>query len=219
MLRYSPAEHIEGTGRLRRIGVYCLLGLAILLYLMFAVERHIRPILLEIVEYECSRYAMNAFSEAADENAILHPENYARLYDVVYNPDGSIAMVSADAQVVNVVQAELSEIVTQKLNEMDRIPLSVPLGTLLGVQVAAGRGPRIALHVKPESYVDTEVFDTIETAGINQVKLTLYARFSMNMNVALSGYSTSVSVSNDQFLGQVLLVGGVPQVYHGGISQ
>jgi len=219
MLCYSTVLQTDQPLRRNRRLVFCLLALSFVLYLFFLVERQIRPIILKIMEYECSRFAMNAFSEAADENAILHPENYARLYDVVYNDDGTVAMVTADAQVVNVVQAELSEIVTQKLRQMGDTPLQIPLGTLLGMQIFAGRGPKIALKVTPESYVDTEIYDTVETAGINQVKLTLFARFTMNMNAALSGYSVSVSVSNDQFLGQVLLVGEVPQMYVNDILQ
>lgn len=204
--------------RLYRASALLLLALALFCYLLFVLERQIRPVLLNIVEYECGRYAMTAFTDAADENLHAHPESYQQLYTLQYDAAGNIVSVTANAYAVNQIQSQLSAAIAQKLYALDQMPLSVPLGTLFGIQVLAGRGPRLNLRVEPESYVETEIYDTLETAGINQIKLTLYARFTMNMSVVLSGYSTSVSVSNDQFLGQFLIAGNTPQVYYSGIA-
>lgn len=194
------------------------LAAAIVCYLLFLVERQIRPILLSIVQYECRRYALNAFGEAADESMAAFPESYQGLYDLQYAPDGSIAAVTVNSYAVNRLQAELSSALTRKLAEAEQTPLTVPLGTLVGLQLLVGRGPLLELKVLPESYVETEVYSMLEDAGINQTKLCLYVRFAMNMSVIMSGYSAAVEVTNDQYLGEVLLVGQTPQAYHGGLT-
>lgn len=192
------------------------LAAALLCYLLFLVERQIRPVLLSIVQYECRRYALNAFGEAADESAAALPESYQELYELQYAPDGSIAAVTVNSYVVNRIQTELSNALTRKLMEVEQSPLTVSLGTLVGLQLFVGRGPKLELKVLPESYVETEVYSVLEDTGINQTKLCIYVRFAMNMSVILSGYSSVVEVTNDQYLGEILLVGQIPQAYHSG---
>lgn len=219
MQKRSPARRCRKSAHeIFRAAAVGLLVLSLLCYLLFILERQIRPVLLNIVEYECSRYAMIAFSDAVEENLRTNPESYQELYILQHDSEGGIVSITANAYAVNLLQAQLRADVTQKLYTLEQMPLSVPVGTLLGIQILAGRGPRLNLRVEPDSYVETEIYDTLEMAGVNQIKLTLYARFTMNMSVVLSGYSTSISVVSDQFLGQYVIVGETPQVYYNGIA-
>ncbi|MEG1407262.1 MAG: sporulation protein YunB, partial [Ruthenibacterium sp.] len=87
------------------------------------------------------------------------------------------------------------------------------LGTLLGWQIMAGRGPNIHLQVLPASFVETSMVDQVETAGINQTQYRIFIRFTVQMSAILPGYSTSVTVENEICVAETLIVGQVPQVY------
>lgn len=190
-----------------------LLVLAVALYLLFRIEQQIRPALLSVVEYESRRYAMDAFNAAVAENLRQNPDAYEALYTLTYAQDGSIAAVQANAYAINRLSTGLARQVEAEMNAREDSVLWIALGTLSGIQALAGRGPSLEMRVVPESYVSAQVYDTLESAGINQTKLCIYVNFSMDMSVILSGYTASVRAENDILLTQVLLVGQVPESY------
>lgn len=186
---------------------------AIVFCISFLIERSVRPLILRIVRYECTRYAMNAFSEATDENTEEYAEIYKDLYRFQYDPDGSIAAITVDAYAVNRLQAVLGNTITQKLLEVQQTPLELPVGTLTGIQALLGRGPALKLYISPESFVDADVYNKMESAGINQTRLTIFVHFQMNLSVVAAGYGVVVDVVNEQYLGEVLLMGEIPQTF------
>ena len=201
--------------KLHRTCARLLLVLALCCFLLFQAEAHIRPVLLTVVQYESKRYALHAFNDAVAENIADDPDAYQKLYSVSYAQDGSIAAVQANTYMMNRLSSALVEILEKKLNRMEDEPLNVPSGTLLGIQMFAGRGPVLHLRVLPESFVAAQVYDKLESSGINQTVMSVYVHFYMNMSVILSGYSTTVTAENDICLSQILLVGNTPQSYWG----
>ena len=84
---------------------------------------------------------------------------------------------------------------------------------MLGWQLLAGRGPDIHLQIVPASFVESEVVDTLESAGINQTQHRVCIRFTVEMSAILPGYSTSVDVTDEVCVAQTLIVGQVPEFY------
>lgn len=192
-----------------------LIGMLVLCWLFFRLEAQVRPILVTVVQYESKRYALSAFNDAVARNIAANPDEYQDLYSVVYSDDGSIAAVQTDTYAMNKLSSDLVEALETRLDQLDSRTMDIPLGTLLGVQMLAGRGPVLHMKILPESFVSARVYDRLESAGINQTALGVYVHFSMNMSVILSGYSTTAAVENDICLSQMLLVGDAPQAYWG----
>ena len=71
------------------------------------------------------------------------------------------------------------------------------------------------MKILPESFVSAQVYDKMESSGINQTAMSVYVHFYVEMSVILSGYSTTVTAENDICLSQMLLVGKTPQTYWG----
>ena len=206
-----PPKHF--AERLRRMIYLVLLAAIGGLYLVYRIDRNAQPVFLRIVQYECRQFAFNTFSEVADENTALVPEYFRDLYTIQYTPEGRIAAVTVNAYAINRLQSTLSNEVTKRLAKAEERPLQVPLGTLTGVQAFLGRGPELPLHIAPTSYVDADVYNKLESTGINQTRLVLYVRFTMTMGVVMAGYGTTVEVTDEQYLGEVLLLGQIPDSY------
>ncbi len=200
---------------IRRDLAKTLLVLALLFYFLFRLEAHIRPVLLTVVQYESKRYALSAFNDAVALNIGENPDAYQGLYSVTYADDGTIAAVRANAYMMNKLSSDLVESLESKLNDLEDSTLDVPVGTLLGVQALAGRGPVLRMKILPESFVSAQVYDKMESSGINQTAMSVYVHFYVEMSVILSGYSTTVTAENDICLSQMLLVGKTPQTYWG----
>ena len=114
---------------------------------------------------------------------------------------------------MNRMKARLTEAVSNRLMSLENQDVAIPLGTLLGWQLLAGRGPEVHLQIVPASFVESNVVDTLETAGINQTQHRVCIRFTVEMSAILPGYSTSVEVADEVCVAQTLIVGQVPEFY------
>lgn len=197
----------------RRFALSLLLSAFVVFALVYWFDLQFRPMFLRIVEYECRQFAFNTFSDVADEYTELVPELYQTPYLYEYDPEGRIIAVTVDAYAINRIQAALSNEVSARLLLVAQKPLEIPIGTLTGIQALIGRGPALKMHILPRSYVDADVYNTIESAGINKTKMNLYVRFTMSLGVAVAGYGTTVEVVDEQYMGEVLIIGDIPETY------
>lgn len=194
-------------------GIAVLLIFILALQLLLVFEKHIRPVVLTVVEYESRRHAISAFNKAVQHCVTEYPEAYDNLYRFIYSSDGSVASLQADIYKLNQLSSLLIRQLEEELEAMEDSALEIPLGSLMGLQVLSGKGPALKMYVLPESSVAVEIYDTFESAGINQTKLGVYAHFTMDVAVVLSGYSACVTADNDICLSEILILGETPENY------
>ena len=138
-----------------------------------------------------------------------------RLVHLEKNIDGTVSNVDLDSVEMNrLIAARLTEAVSNRLMSLENQDV-VPFlwarcwaGTLL-----AGRGPDVHLQIVPASFVESEVVDTLEPAGINQTQHRVCIRFTVEMSAILPGYSTSVDVTDEVCVAQTLDRGAGAGIY------
>ncbi len=196
----------------RRIGVGVCLGIVVLCVFLFWAEAKIRPVLRAIIDYESCAYAVTSFQEAVQAHLAQNPDVYRNLYTVTWDADSVPTSVVGNGYELNLVRSELAQLVLAKLVENKADIYQFRLGRLSGVQALATRGPYVTLEMNPESYVITQITQTLESAGENQTLLSVYATFTVQINVSMAGYLQTVTVENEVLLWQNLLIGRVPDV-------
>ena len=140
-------------------------------------------------------------------------DNGPQLVRVEKNTDDTVSAIEVNSTEVNQLKNRLIAAVSEKLMEIPNQDIHIPLGTLLGWQLLAGRGPDVQLQVVPASYVRAEINDSLTTAGINQTEHKLFIDFTVEMSAILPGYSTDVTVTDEVCIAQTMIIGPVPQVY------
>lgn len=152
---------------------------------------------------------------AVDAIAKIAPDDFCR---VDYGRDGEILAVSADAASVAAAQKAVLEEVNRRLNELDYIPVRLPIGTLLGGQLLSGRGFRLGIRAEPYCSLSADVESRLESAGINQVShiitLTVHADVTLICMGERDRFETSVSLP----LAESILVGSVPDGFFGNLT-
>ncbi len=187
------------------------------LFAAFAVlDNRLRPVVTTMAQYQCRVVSVLAINEAVMEELGSIPESERSLVTVEKAPDGTVSAIEIDSVEMNRLKTRLTNAVANRLLSIPKQDVSIPLGTLLGWQIMAGRGPDIPLQVVPTSFVQSAIVDSLETAGINQTQHRVLIRFTVEMSAILPGYSTDVTVENEVCVAQTLIVGKVPQVYASG---
>ncbi len=198
--------------KLRKLKINIILLILALVILLFTLDYKMQPILWSIIEYESNKYAQEAFQKAAITHVQEQSQQYEMLYTVTKDVEHNTATVIADSYAINKIQTQLTQMVMLELTNLQKDFYSFPLGYLLGIQLLSDIGPMIEVQVQPNSYVQTKLHETFVSAGNNQTKMSIYARFSLYVNVMVAGQTKTMLVVNDVLLWQNIIVGAVPDV-------
>ncbi|MEF9968951.1 MAG: sporulation protein YunB [Ruthenibacterium sp.] len=177
------------------------------------LDARIRPVITTMAQYQCRVVSVLAMNEAIIAELEQQTTLTEPILSVEKDANGNVTSIMVDSSGLNHLKAQMTEAVSNRLLAIKKQDVHIPLGTLLGWQLMAGRGPNIHLQVLPASFVETSMVDQVETAGINQTQYRIFIRFTVQMSAILPGYSTSVTVENEICVAETLIVGQVPQVY------
>ena len=201
----------------RRVILFRLFLAFCAVFAVFSVlDNRLRPVITTMAQYQCRVVSVLAMNEAVMEELNEVQDIEQALVEVDKAPDGTVSAIEINSVEVNRLKTRLTDAVANRLLSVQKQDVRIPLGTLLGWQIMAGRGPDIPLQVVPASFVQSTIVDTLETAGINQTQHRIFIRFTVEMSAILPGYSTSVTVENEVCIAQTLIVGKVPQFYASG---
>lgn len=201
----------------RRVILFRLFLVLCAVFAVFSVlDNRLRPVITTMAQYQCRVISVLAMNEAVMEELNEVQDIEQTLVEVDKAPDGTVSAIEINSVEVNRLKTRLTDAVANRLLSVPNQDVHIPLGTLLGWQIMAGRGPDIPLQVMPASFVQSSIVDTLETAGINQTQHRIFIRFTVEMSAILPGYSTSITVENEVCIAQTLIVGKVPQFYASG---
>lgn len=206
--RKSARKRAKRALLLRAVLLFCILFAVFLI-----LDHRLRPVVTTMAQYQCRVVSILAMNEAVMEELDAAQDLEKDLVYVEKTPEGEVSAIEINAVAVNQLKARLTDAVANRLLSVPKQDIGIPLGTLLGWQIMAGRGPDVPLQVVPASFVESTIVDTLETAGINQTQHRIFIRFTVQMSAILPGYSTSVTVENEVCIAQTLIVGKVPQIY------
>ena len=209
MQKISPARKRKKW----KVRLRLALAAGCLCLFFWGLDRQLRPVICTMASSQCRIAATLAINRALEEELERNAPLYEKMYQIQYGPDGAVAAVWTDSAAVNQAKASLTAAVLEQLGQLEQQNIAIPLGTLLGWQLLAGRGPSISFQAIPDSYVNSDVVTTLDTAGINQTELRVFLVLQVEMTAILGGYSAEVYVENQICVAQLLVVGQVPQLY------
>ena len=103
--------------------------------------------------------------------------------------------------------------VLARLAEVSATELAIPLGTLTGSPLLAGRGPKLYVKMETLGTASAKFNDRFIAAGINQTKHQILLEVDVSVSILLPGITTYTKVSNEISVAETVIVGGVPQTY------
>lgn len=119
-------------------------------------------------------------------------------------------MAQTNSREVNRLIAETTLQAQGALNALSEEELYIPLGMALSNYLLANLGPRVPVTIIPVGFVSTEITDTFEQAGINQVRHKIYLRIKAEVQVAIPLISTVTHVSTTVPIIDAIYPGAVP---------
>lgn len=209
-MRHRPKKFLFSKKHRIFLRLCACVSLVVLLFV--ALDREIRPVILTMAGYQARVSGILAINDAVLEEMQLQDPNL-QMVSIHRDEGGNVTAIETNTMALNELKAELTSAVGQRLAEIQRTRISIPLGTLLGWQLLAGRGPEVHFKVVPASFVQSDIRSSLTSAGINQTRHQIFITFTVEMTAIVPGYTTSATVQTEVCIADTMIVGQVPQFY------
>ena len=195
---------------LRMVG-FCLF--ATLLAAVIYASLQMRPLLERMAVTRVENTVNRIVSEAVDESITSGKISYDRLISFEKDTEGRITAVHSNMAAFNQLQAEILDIVLARIEQVSARELAIPIGSLTGSPLLAGRGPRIQVRMESIGSSSAEFQNKFETGGINQTRHQIILEINVSISILLPGFTTATKVSNAVTVAETVIVGSVPESY------
>ena len=182
----------------------------LLLTVLAMVNIKIGPVIRDMASYQAKLLAARAINEAVDQVLTEQQIGYDQLAVVSRNETGDVTAIESNMLQINGLNTEITQHILERLTLMGKDKVSLPLGTLLGGQFLAGRGPDVEFLIIPTGFAKTNVTNRFSEAGINQTRHQIMMSVEIGILAVLPVYSSETTFSTSICLAETVIVGAVP---------
>ena len=172
-----------------------------------------QPVLSRLAVTRASNAVNRIVIQSVDEAIRGGVIRYDQLISFEKDNDGKIAAIYTNMAACSRMQSEILSIILARIEEVPARDLSIPLGTLLGSALLAGRGPRVSVRMECVGSSSARFGNTFTSAGINQTRHELVLYIDVSVAILLPGFTTATKVSNAVTIAETVIVGAVPETY------
>ena len=199
--------------RRQALRAMALLAAAGVLAMGLYISAQMRPLLENLATARVSSAVTRIVSEAVYE-AIENGEiQYDGLVTLEKDSQGKVTAVRSNMAAFNHLQSEILDTILTRVGQVSARELSIPIGTLTGSALLAGRGPRITVRMESLGTSEARFENAFTSAGINQTRHQIMLNVDVYVSVLLPGFTTATKVSNSFTVAETVIVGAVPDTY------
>ncbi len=178
---------------------------------LWFVNASLRPVLEGLSSARVESAAARAMNEAILE--VLGGTAAGELLSARESNQGHVSLLTADTGRLNLLAADCAAKAQTRITDLGEQGVSVPLGTLSGVPLLSGLGPRISFRFTPVGMVQSSFHSEFRSAGINQTLHRITLQLTGTVRIVLPGRACSVTVTAQAPVAENVIVGDVPEAY------
>ena len=197
--------------RLARLLVLTLVAGALTALLLAAWQ--MKPLLTSLATTRVSNAVTQVVTQAVNEAIASGELGYENLVYFEKDNDGKITAVRSNMEAFNLLQSHILQTVLERIDQVSARDLSIPIGSLTGSALLAGRGPRITVRMESVGSSEASFRNAFTSAGINQTKHQIILTIDVYVSILLPGFTTATKVSNSFIVAETVIVGSVPDSY------
>lgn len=200
----------KGKEKRRLMQIICI----VLIGFTFAyfIIQSIKP----IMQQQCRNMAKSIATKVSNNEAteVMKKYNYDDLLIVTKDENGNIKMVGTNVITVNEIISDIPVHIQEALEKSENNNFSIRLGSFLGSNLFAGRGPNVNIKMEVTGNLDTELKSEFVAAGINQTLHKIYLEIKCSVVILTPFETMEEQIVNQVLLAEGLIVGEVPNSYY-----
>ena len=214
----SLADLVGRKKRRRRFGLrlklrfYLVAGVVLLFGLGVVVDAALRPILEQVAAQQVHLAVVRLINEAVYDQ-LGNGVAYQQLINVSTDAEGRVTLMQPDTVKITRLVTSIARDLEEKLGNLSREDIKVPLGMLTGNSLLADKGPNLTLALLPLGSVSVNIHDEFSAAGINQTRHSIMLDIVVDMGILLPFQSTFTQITDTLPIVESVIVGPIPETY------
>ena len=190
-----------------------LLGVGLALMVIRGIEAGTRPVVGAIAQTRLHNTVAALINDTVTQSLAAQAVAYPDLVTMQTDSAGNITAMTTDSNRMNALRSDVLSRLIPQVDAIEGESLSVPLGSLTGLSVLSGWGPKLPVEVLAVTAADAQFRSEFSSAGINQTRHQVLLDVSVEVILLLSGEQTRERVEGSVCVAETILVGKVPQTY------
>lgn len=201
-------KNTEDKRKIKKIIIIIMIAVATATIIIKSID----PIVDKLCINEAQHIATNISNEEARN--IMEKYNYNDLVTIVKDKDNNIAMIQANTTVINNIISEINVNILNNIKDNTNSNIHVYLGSILGLKMLSGMGPKITAKIANTGNVKTTLKSEFTSAGINQTLHKIYIEIQLDVSILTPYNSINTNVTNQVLLAESVIIGTVPNSYY-----
>lgn len=195
------------------VRILLLFLISLVLFVILYATAQLRPLLESLAVTRVSNTVNRIVAEAVDEAVQQGDISYEQLISFEKDTEGRVTAVHSNMADFNRLQTDILDIILTRVDQVSAREISIPVGTLTGTALLAGRGPRINVRMESVGSSSARFENAFSSAGINQTKHQIILNIDVTVSILLPGFTTATKISNAVTVAETIIVGTVPDTY------
>lgn len=180
----------------------------------YMVDARIRPALMELAVARARQIANEAVNTEI-HHTLIPQIQYDKLIKTDMDATGKVTLLQPNNSEISRIYSIATLNIQARLKNLPKEEFKIPFGQVMGTKLFAEMGPEILVRIIPVGLVETSLHDTLDAAGINQVRHRIFITVKATIRVAVPAMGELTTVSTTIPLTEAIIVGAVPDVYVG----
>lgn len=183
-----------------------------LLFGFITVDRTLRPIVEKVAAQQVHLAVVRLINEAVYDqlgNGVV----YQQLINVTTDENGRVTLMQPDTVKITRLVTSVARDLEEKISNLSRSDIRVPLGLLSGSLLLADKGPNLVVALLPLGSVSVNIHDEFSAAGINQTKHTIMLDIVVDIGILLPFQTTFAQITDTLPIVESVIVGPIPDTY------
>ncbi|WP_052712226.1 sporulation protein YunB [Domibacillus indicus] len=218
----------------RRFMTAVFLFLAGVLFVLWFINRNIQPVLLNFADAQTNKIASMVLQKAISEEITKN----LQIKDIMITEEGEGGATVFNAEVINKVLAEVTDLAEENLNEAEAgnlkelegftgvdideeateqaegIAYTIPLGQITNNVILGNLGPRVPIRFHAIGDVSSNVETKVEPFGINSAYVEVFVELEVQVQVIVPFATDTTVVKQTLPVAMGLVHGKVPNYYN-----
>lgn len=214
-INFRPKEKRRaGIGQIVRGSV---ITLTVFVFTLFIIqiysEKKITPVLGDLAQARAKEYLTETVNRVVGELSAEGKLEYVDMVTTRSDSNGQVIYLEVDTEMLGMAKSEIVERIDKSLSNNKYITVSVPFGTLTGINLFSAKGFPVRVRVYPIGIAEGEIYTELEDCGINQTRHLISIKVNAEIYLILPDENRSVSTEVILPLGERVLIGDVPEIY------
>ena len=198
---------------LRKLLVFTLLILILLIVGFFYLRRQYRDVIRELAETQVKNTTSDLTNDAIAKQIEDGVVQYDRIVYFEKDLDGRITALKTNIGEVNRLKTDILNIINDEILALDTSDIGIPLGSLFLPELFSGKGPAIPVHILSIRNSDASFVSHFTQAGINQTLHQVIMEVSIDGSVLVLGQTASFTMYSEVVVAETVIVGEVPDTF------